>query len=155
MKNRFLTSLAAAGIGAAVLLSGPSFAGDGGDRGPDRMMEQMTEVLELSDVQKTRIQGVLAQGREAGAADRERIRALRESLRAGRDSFDANQVKAATDELGEITGRMAYRRTETQYQIRELLNDEQRVELDEMMEQRKDRMKHKRRGKGNAFAGDK
>ncbi len=154
MKNVFTTSLAAAGLSVALLAAGPSFAEPppgGHHRGPGNMIEHMADKLDLSDEQQTQIKTIFDQSKEAGEADRERLMELRQGLRANSDSFNASEVKAAADEIGAITSVMTYRRAETQYKVRQVLNDEQRAELDEMMEKGKERMK--RHGKQDGKRG--
>ncbi len=144
MKKFVTTSLAAAGLSIAMLAAVPGFAEPpmGPRHGPGDMLEHMAKTLDLSDEQKSKIQSILEQGKEAGAADRERMQELRDSLRASEGSFNASEVKATADQIGKLTSSMTYRRAETRYQVRQVLTDEQRTELDEMMAKRQDGMRH-------------
>lgn len=58
---------------------------------------------------------------------------------AQRDSFDAGAAQKIADEIGQITGRMVYRASETWAQVYQVLNAEQRAELDAMMAKRQAR----------------
>lgn len=145
MKHMLKQTLTATGLGIALLGAAAAFAGPGpggpheGDPHGGRMLAKMTEELELTAEQQATIKAIYATNREQGAADRERLRELHEQLRASEGDFDAGSAQQAADELGEITSRMAYQRASAQHQVREVLTDEQRAELDEMMEQRKER----------------
>ncbi|MBN7796691.1 Spy/CpxP family protein refolding chaperone [Parahaliea mediterranea] len=143
-------SLAAAGLGLALLGAGASFAGPhGGMHGsPERMMERMAEHLDLSDEQQAEVQQILRDSREQGEADRERLMALKSSLRDSADTFDSGEVQAAVDEIGQITSRMTYRMAEAQHKVRAVLNEEQRAQLDAWAQQREERRGKWHRGRG-------
>lgn len=139
--------LAAAGLSLALLGAGTSVAGPGfgpGPRGdhppsPGRMIERMAEHLDLSEEQKSQIEQIYADSHERGEVDRERLMALRSQLRGSSEDFDSGAVQAAADEIGQITSRMTYRMASTQHQVREVLTEDQRAELDAWAEKRKER----------------
>lgn len=106
---------------------------------PARMVERMAEKLDLSDDQRTGIEAILTETRGQSAADHARLRELRQELRAQRAGFDADKARRLADEIGEITGRMVYGAASTQAQIYQLLDEEQRAELDEFMEEHEPR----------------
>lgn len=141
MSKALKHTLAAAGLGLALLGAGASFAGPhGGMHGsPQRMIERMADHLDLSDAQQTEVQQLLKDSREQGEADRARLTVLKSSLRDSADTFDAGQVQTAADEIGQITSRMTYRMAETQHKVRAVLNDEQRAQLDAWAEKREER----------------
>jgi Spy/CpxP family protein refolding chaperone len=65
-----------------------------------------------------------------------------------RGAFDAGEAQRLADEIGQITSRMVYQAASTQARIYQLLDEEQRAELGEFMEDhepRRDRW-HKRAG---------
>ncbi|TXS90168.1 periplasmic heavy metal sensor [Parahaliea maris] len=130
------TGLSIALIGAGTALAGP---GPGGPHDGGRMLAKMAEELELTEEQQGKIKAIYASSREQGAADRERLHELKQQMRASEGDFDEGSAQKAADEIGEITSRMTYQRASAQHQVREVLSDEQRAELDEMMEQRKER----------------
>ena len=101
---------------------------------PARMVEHMADKLDLSEDQQTGVEAILAETREQSAADHARLRQLRQQLRGMRGDFDADSARRLADEIGQITGRMVYQATSSQAQIYQLLNAEQREELDEFME---------------------
>lgn len=106
---------------------------------PARMVARMTEKLDLSDDQKTGIEAILTETRGQSAADHARLQELRQQLRAQRAGFDADTARRLADEIGEITSRMVYGAASTQAQIYQLLDEEQRTELDEFMEEHEPR----------------
>ncbi|GAB3277877.1 Spy/CpxP family protein refolding chaperone [Parahaliea aestuarii] len=155
MKQLLKQTLTATGLSIALLGAGTSLAGPGPERGPgtDVVIERMSERLSLSDDQETRIRQIMESQRSQGEADRERLGELRETLRSNSDSgdnFDAGAVQSAADEIGQITSRMTYQMAESQHQVREVLSDEQRAKLDQMMERRKQHAGHRfgKRGEG-------
>ncbi len=143
MKNTVTKTLTATGLTLAMLAATPTFAEPGkGPRhhGPGNMIEHIAKKLDLNDEQQAEIKALFEQSRGAGEADRERLQALHKSLHSA-DTFNAAEVKAAADEIGEITSRMTYRRAETRYKVSQVLTGEQRLEMRAMMEKRKGRMR--------------
>jgi Spy/CpxP family protein refolding chaperone len=117
----------------------------GGDRhpNPEKMLEMMSEKLELDEGQRAAIGKVLAQAEEESEADRERMLKLREMIDEGA-AMDNTQIEALANEMGELTTRMVRGRLTTQAGIQALLNDEQREEMAELLEHRKKRNEHRR-----------
>ena len=124
----------------------------GMDHDPARMLAHMADKLELSPEQRAEVEQLLTEATQANATDRNRMKELRAELMAQRTSFDAAAAQRIADEIGQITGRMVYRASETWAQVYRRLNAEQRAELDAMMAQRQARRGkwHKEGGK----AGD-
>jgi Spy/CpxP family protein refolding chaperone len=61
---------------------------------------------------------------------------IRRELQSQGASFDPAASESLTQELGAITARSAYRRTETRAAVRALLSEEQRTKLDALESQR-------------------
>lgn len=115
---------------------------------PGQMVARMADKLDLSEDQQAGIEAILAETRQQSAVDHARMRELRQQLRAQRSEFDADAARRMADEIGQITGRMVYQAASTQAQIYQLLDEEQRAELGEFMEDhepRRDRW-HKHAG---------
>jgi Spy/CpxP family protein refolding chaperone len=129
-----LTVATATSIAAWAMGPGGGMAHD-----PSRMIAHMSDKLNLSTEQQSGIESLLAQSKQASAADHARLRELRKEMMAQRDSFDAGVVRAQADEIGQITGRVVYQSAETWSQVYQLLDAEQKAELDNLMEQRKAR----------------
>jgi Spy/CpxP family protein refolding chaperone len=123
----------AAGLSIAAWAMGPP---EGMGHDPGRMLEHVAERLDLSAEQKVAVEGLVTQARDAGATDRERMRALRTELMGQRDNFDAAKAREISDEIGTLTGRMVYQASETWSQVYQLLSAEQRSRLDAMMKKR-------------------
>jgi Spy/CpxP family protein refolding chaperone len=144
-RNAGLALILLGSLASAPGWTAPGGGHHGGD--PARMLEKMSTHLELSESQQSEMAKLLEQAREAGAADRERMRELRQQLRAQQSSFDAGTAQALADELGQITARSSYRRVETRAAIHRLLDDSQREKLEQMEAKRDKRwMKHRREG---------
>jgi Spy/CpxP family protein refolding chaperone len=113
----------------------PAFAAPQGGN-PERMLERMAQHVDLSDTQRVEIGELLQAAAAEGAADRARMQEIRRELQSQGASFDAAASESLTEELGAITARNAYRRTETRAAVRALLSEEQRAKLDAMESQR-------------------
>jgi Spy/CpxP family protein refolding chaperone len=67
------------------------------------------------------------------------MKVLRQKMRAQRDNFDASEAQNIADEIGELTSRTVFQATSTHARIYQLLTDEQKAEMDTMMEKRQER----------------
>ncbi len=136
--------------GTAVLVTTVSLAvaawpgKPGGDRAPDpeHMVERLTRHLELTAEQQDRAEEIFSQGFEEARADHERIEELHESLRGQVAEFDAGAAQATADEIGAITSRMVYRRASAQASLYQILDEEQRAELEAFAKKREKRREH-------------
>ncbi len=134
------TLLAALMLLSAVGWSGEHPRGGEGPRPDDgRMLMRMVGDLDLSDEQKSQLKTLLKESRDAGSEDMERARELQESLRAMRADFDAAKARTLATELGEVSGRMAYRKAEVGAKVYAVLTPEQRAEMDAQAEKRSER----------------
>jgi Spy/CpxP family protein refolding chaperone len=120
---------------AAAIAAAPAFAAPGGGN-PERMLERMAQHIELSDTQRVEIGELLQAAAAEGAADRARMQEIRRELQSQEANFDPAASESLTGELGAITARSAYRRTETRAAVRALLSEEQREKMDAMERQR-------------------
>jgi len=142
----WLCGVALAGAAAMSLASWAMGPPEGMQPDPARMLAHMSKQLDLSDEQQTQVKSLLAEAKQANAADRERMQELRSQMKGMRDNFDAVKAREIADEIGQVTGRMVYRASDTWSQVYQLLNAEQRMKLDGMME--RDRGPGKRHGEG-------
>jgi len=124
------TALAAS---AAAWSMGP---GGGGDHDPGRMLEHMADKLDLTAAQQAGVEELMSASRKANEADRQRLQVLRQQLQAMRGDFDAGKAQGIADEIGQITSRMVFQASKTWSGVYQLLDTEQRQELDEMMKRR-------------------
>ena len=70
-------------------------------------------------------------------------------MMAMRGDFDPGKAQAIADEIGQLTGRMVYQASETFAQVYQVLNAEQRTQLESMM------AKHSERRSRWGHGGDK
>ena len=122
----------------------------GTDHDPARMLAHMADKLELDTAQRAEVEKLLTGAKQANAADRNRMEDLRAELMAQQNSFDPFAAQRIADEIGQITGRMVYRASETWAQVYQLLNAEQRVALDAMIAKRRARRDKWHQGGGKA-----
>ncbi len=125
-------------VGATAMSAGGWAMGHRGgmEHDPGRMLSQLSQKLDLSSEQQTELENLLTESNQANTPDRERLKALRLEMSGQRDDFDAGTAQGVADEIGQITSRMVYRASETFARVYQLLNAEQRVELDAMMAKR-------------------
>jgi protein CpxP len=123
----------AAVISMAAWSMGPPH-GMGGD--PARMIAHLGDRLDLRDEQQTEVESLVATVRQTSDTDRTRMRELRTEMLAMKGDFDPGKAQAIADEIGQLTGRMVYQASETFAQVYQVLDDEQRTELDELMAKR-------------------
>lgn len=123
----------------------------GGHPDPERMVRHLERHLDLSDEQLATVETAVADLGEATAGDRDRLHELRRALRDTRDSFDPGQAQQLADELGEISTRLAFNMARAQATIYAQLSTEQRAQMDELMERRKQHGRHRRMRGGESF----
>ena len=145
MNKSFSKALFGAFVAGAALLSLSVASwsmghGGGMDFDPGRMVAHMSDRLDLTEEQESRVKQLTTEAREKSVVDRKRIAELREQLKGQRDNFDAGKAQMAADEIGEITSRMVFQIASTHAEIYQLLTDEQKEEMDAMMEQRESRL---------------
>ena len=108
----------------------------GMDPDPGRMLEHLGERLDLGSEQKSRIESLLAAGKDASAADHARMQELRKQMMAMRDNFDEQKAHQLANEIGQVTARLVYQASASWSQVYQLLDAEQKAELDSMMAKR-------------------
>lgn len=116
---------------------------------PARVLAHMSEKLDLSSEQQTEVSSLLAAAKQANAPDRQRMMELREQLMAQRDNFDATEARKLADEIGQVTGRLVFRASETWSRVYQLLTAEQRAELETLMAKREAHRGKRHKGGGN------
>jgi Spy/CpxP family protein refolding chaperone len=93
----------------------------------------------------------MSASREANQADRQRMQVLRQQLQAMRGDFDADKAQGIADEIGQLTSRMVFQGSKTWSEVYQLLDAEQRQELEALMKQR-DQHRGKRQKGGEPAA---
>ncbi len=136
-KSIALSALLFAGLLAsshAEAQPGPGFRG--GFHGP-----RMFETLQLTDGQKTTIDGLFAANRENARALFQRLQEQRQLLRTAAQAqpFDEAGVRFQAQELAKLQAEMMVQRIAVMKQVSSVLNVDQRAKLQELREQRKAR----------------
>ncbi len=142
MTNKTKNWLLGATLAGATALSAGSWAmghRGGMEHDPGRMLAHMSKALDLSSEQQAEVETLLTGSNQANAPDRKRLQELRTEIRSQRDDFDAVAAQGVADEIGQLTGRMVYRASETWAQVYQLLDAQQRTELDAMIAKREAR----------------
>ena len=99
----------------------------------------MAERLDLSDQQRQDIEEIMQAGADQVEADRARMEELRAAMHELVADFDAGEAQQLADEMGEISARMSYQRVENRAAVYQLLDENQRAELESMQEQKQER----------------
>ena len=135
-------------IGAtAISATGWAMSHQGGKaHDPARMLAHMSEKLDLSAEQQTEVSSLVAAAKQDNATDRQRMMELRKQLMAQRNNFDADQARKLADEIGQVTGNMVFRASATWSQFYQLLNAQQRTELDALIAKRETHRAARRKG---------
>jgi hypothetical protein len=110
------------------------------------MIAHLSDRLDLSAEQQTEVDSLVLAAKQGSDADRARMKELRSQMLAMKGDFDPGTAQVVADEIGQLTGRMVYRASETFARVYQVLNAEQRTELDGMMAKHGER--EGRRGRG-------
>ena len=155
MRSRIRRSqLVAAGVAlalvaATVLAVSAAAQGRGGPGGMGRILRH----LDLTDEQHEAIRGAVQRHRESGRSLRPELaaarRALRDAVRSG--TADETAIRALAAEVAPLAADAAVRRAALHAEIRGLLTDEQRAQIEAMQanarENDRRRRQHRRDGR--------
>jgi Spy/CpxP family protein refolding chaperone len=111
--------------------------GRAGSPGPRMRGPMPFAQLNLSDEQKTRIQGIFQKHREAEQATMEQARQARAALRQAifaSSTPDAAQVEQLTNQLADLEGQLLKARTAMDVEVASVLTDAQRQKMAAMPE---------------------
>ena len=111
---------------------------DGG-RGPN--LERLASRLDMTEQQRAEIKAILDDSRQQMVKLREQMRENRGQLRelVGQAGFDEAAVRSIADNQGDLKAETIVLRARQRHEMRAVLTDEQRVQLDEMWKHRKHR----------------
>ncbi len=136
--RRFLLRIVPATALSGLLLASAawSMGPQGREFDSDRMLERMSEHLQLTEEQEQDVQSIMDENSDQMQADRERMQEIRDALEAQRESFDAGKAQSLADELGQITARMAFTATSKHARVYQVLSEEQRQQMAQMRAER-------------------
>jgi len=145
-------------IATAVLISGLALAGPGRDgancghnkRGEysmfkegrqDRMLERMTEKLDLTDDQQLSVRAIMDEFQPRKQALRDTMKENRQALREAQhsDSPDLNTIRNLAEQKGQYVTEKTLLRAEVKTRMDAVLTAEQRTKMQEMHEKRRSR----------------
>ena len=115
-----------------------SFRGHGGFGDSDRMIERMAATLNLSKEQRDAMYAIVDKARPQTRELRDRLIETHKQLRALKQQGTPNEseVRKLADAQGKAIADMIVLRTKVQTEIRGVLTDAQRQQLDQWREQR-------------------
>jgi periplasmic protein CpxP/Spy len=143
MNRTLLRTIPAAALSGLLLATAAWSMGSPHDFDSQKMLERMTDHLQLSDDQEQKIGAILAENSDQAKLDHQRMMEIREALESQRESFNAGETQRLADEMGEITTRFVYQSTEKRARVYQELNPEQQEQLADM-HQRRDEHREKR-----------
>jgi Spy/CpxP family protein refolding chaperone len=103
------------------------------------VMARFSEALDLTEQQELDIAAIFEEAHDATEADKVRLAELRDAMRALLEAFDDQQAQIIAEEIGEITGELAYQRAVTRADVRAVLTVEQLETLATLREEHEER----------------
>ena len=128
------------GMGGKMGHCGPGQRGERGERGMQRMLAKAG----VSPEQREKMRALQKQSWEKARPEMEQMRGLmqqRMKLLAAPE-IDRGALEALRDKQMALANQLSRDRTQTQYEMAQILTPEQRAKLYAMMEQHMERMKH-------------
>jgi Spy/CpxP family protein refolding chaperone len=109
--------------------------GEGMDRG-EKFMNRMADRLQLTTEQRSSVQAVLQKSQPQRANLKEKMQANRKALKelARGGNSDSSQIAELAQERGQLVADMIVQRSKVRGEIREILTDAQREQLNQMRE---------------------
>lgn len=140
MNSKWKKRAVVAALASAVTVSAAAWSGPHSKHGdPMRMFGYISERLDLNAEQQTEVGALMSVARQERSEDQTRLKELRSELMAMKGNFDEGRAQTIADEIGQITGRMVYQMSSTFAQVYDVLDADQRAELDSMLAKRSDR----------------
>ena len=148
-KSIFVVTLLVSSVGLVTMVSAKPFsdgpgcgrgshqAGQGQhDRSKGRYMKRLARRLNMTDEQRADIEAILGNSRDQMAGLRDEMRANRAQIRdlTRLSGFDEDAIRGAADKQGDLKAEMIVLRARQRAEMRALLTDEQRAQLDDMRE---------------------
>lgn len=148
--KRLITALLIAATGW-VAMAGPAMARPDHDNrrhgpheGPGHMM-RMFKGLDLSDAQRSQIEGILQSNKADGQVLRQRSKTLREQMSEldPMASDYSTETQVLANQAAELKREQVLHRSELRRQIAAVLTPEQRAELEAKMEAKQERFRER------------
>ena len=105
----------------------------GGERGIDNKLGFLAWKLDLTEDQQIQIGAELEMAEQQMAAEREYMAELRAELRSLQSDFDASRAEELAAGIGDSTAHLVLTLATSKAAIYQLLNEQQRAELEELM----------------------
>ncbi len=103
---------------------------------PEKILRQMTDRLDLSEDQQSHIAQLLKSEHKKMRSERDQLKNLRDQLKPDGEEFNTDKAREAADEIGVISGNMAYARASTMAKINTILTDDQQKNLHKLSAER-------------------
>lgn len=123
---------------ATLVIAGPPMGRPGPPFGqnPAQMAGHMADRLDMSDDQRIQVKALLEAEHKRLQTERGKLAELRSQLMSMYDEFDSEKAKEITDQMGIISGKLAYSRAHSLSEISEILTEEQRAQLGSFLKDR-------------------
>ena len=117
------------------------------------VMAHFSERLDLTEVQETEIADIFAEAHAITVEDKAQLESLNEQMRALIEDFNEAEALDIAQQIGDITGRLAFARAATRADVREVLTEDQLTQLQSIRESHQERRERRRDKRGADFAG--
>lgn len=125
----------------AVGLSAPAFAQQAAPAGQPDQVDQLAQMVGLSDDQQKDIRAILDDMQDKIRKKQEKAQQLRQELQAQiKPDYDADVIQEKSEKLGVLTGQMAALSTLMQAKVDKVFTQEQRDKLEQRMREMRQQM---------------
>jgi Spy/CpxP family protein refolding chaperone len=112
------------------------------------LLGRMGDRLELTDEQRTEIEGIVESCKEDAEAIRDAIQEAMKALHETATEGTEEEIAAAGKAVGDAFTQQALKRAKTAKQIKEVLTEEQQAQLKELKVEMKEKMQQRRKEGG-------
>ncbi len=142
--KKTITAVAVFALGASLAFAAPGdWKGHEGHGRGAGISEKMAQKLNLSDAQKEQVKAIEAQFRTDNAAFLQNFRQTMQDVRAAKQANDTARLDALRPTVESQKAQMKTLREAQREKIRNILNADQRAQLDAMKAQRESRREQK------------
>lgn len=117
------------------------------------VMAHFSEQLELSELQETEIADIFAEAHTVTVEDKAELEELKDQMRALIEDFNEAEALDIAQQIGDISGRLAFQRAATRADVRAVLTEDQLAELESIREAHEEHREHRRERRNGAAPG--
>jgi Spy/CpxP family protein refolding chaperone len=115
------------------------------------VMAHFSERLDLTEIQETEIADIFAEAHAITVEDKAQLEALNDQMRALIEDFNEAEALDIAQQIGDISGRLAFARAATRADVRAVLTEDQLAELQAIREAHQERRERRIERRGGSF----